>query len=130
MLNDSPWQAWIESDGVYDTVSCSFRRNNLPDSGNSNVAVQLPPQVPLATTNAGGTSSSGKCTLPLNADVIADILAPTRAVPSWMACEEEGTCWTGTAEENTRGIEHRDSLDSKERPYVVISVDCASDILL
>jgi len=38
--------------------------------------------------------------LALNPDVIADILAATRAMPSWKACQMEGTGWTGTAEEN------------------------------
>ncbi|KAF8338519.1 hypothetical protein F5887DRAFT_982643 [Amanita rubescens] len=46
------------------------------------------------------TASSSQHTLALNADVIADILAATRAMPSWKACQVEGTDWTGTAEEN------------------------------
>jgi hypothetical protein len=48
------------------------------------------------------TASSGQRTVALNADVIADILAATRAVPSWKARQIEGTSWTGTAEENIK----------------------------
>ncbi|KAH9178252.1 hypothetical protein EDB89DRAFT_2111861 [Lactarius sanguifluus] len=85
MPKDSPWQDWIESDGIFDKDSGSFRRN-CPPPDNS-VTVQPPSWLPFATTNAGGTSS-GQHTLPLNADVVADILAASRAMPSWKACEE------------------------------------------
>ncbi|KAH9031060.1 hypothetical protein EDB84DRAFT_1588574 [Lactarius hengduanensis] len=66
---------WIESDGIF---------AELPDNS---VTVQPPSWLPFATMNAGGTSS-GKRTLPLNADVVADILAASRAMPLWKACEE------------------------------------------
>jgi hypothetical protein len=46
------------------------------------------------------TAPSGQRTLALNANIIDDIFAATRAMPSWKACEVEGTSWTGTAEEN------------------------------
>ncbi|KIJ50474.1 hypothetical protein M422DRAFT_159636 [Sphaerobolus stellatus SS14] len=89
-----PWQDWILSDGVFDEASNSFIRdlppaNNEPDLGGS------PPQL-QPTTSAGG----GGNTLELNADVINTILAATRAMPSWKACQMEGTSWDGTAEEN------------------------------
>ncbi|KAH9058390.1 hypothetical protein EDB87DRAFT_1578102 [Lactarius vividus] len=54
MPKDSPWQDWIESDAS----TCG----------------------PVAI-NAAGTSS-GSRTLELNADVVADILAVSRAMPS------------------------------------------------
>ncbi|KAI9440029.1 hypothetical protein H4582DRAFT_2216752 [Lactarius indigo] len=79
MLKDSPWQDWIESEAVFDKDSGSFRRNG-PPSDNS-VAVRP------AMTDTGSTSSS-KLSLPPNADVIADILAGTRVMPWWKACEE------------------------------------------
>ncbi|KIL67614.1 hypothetical protein M378DRAFT_267851 [Amanita muscaria Koide BX008] len=97
MPNNSAWQDWILSDGVFDNISGSFKRNSPPyDSNccNSSVTAQPQLQFPPATTNAGGASSGG-CTLALN-----DILAATRAMPSWKACQVEGTSWTGTAEEN------------------------------
>lgn len=40
--------------------------------------------------------------LELNADVVGDILAATYAMPSWKACQMEGTRWTGTGEENIK----------------------------
>ncbi|KAM6490479.1 hypothetical protein JOM56_013822, partial [Amanita muscaria] len=99
MPNNSAWQDWILSDGVFDNVSGSFKRNSLPHDSNccnSSVTAQPQLQFPPATTNAGAASSGG-CTLALNAD---DILAATRAMPSWKACQVEGSSWTGTAEEN------------------------------
>ncbi|KAI0249131.1 hypothetical protein BJV78DRAFT_1378325 [Lactifluus subvellereus] len=91
MPNEIAWQDWIISDGVFDSASGSFNRN--PSSDISSQQLQLQPM------NAGETSSGGH-TLALNADVIADILAATHAMPSWKACQMEGTSWTGTAEEN------------------------------
>ncbi|KAH9068351.1 hypothetical protein EDB83DRAFT_2518706 [Lactarius deliciosus] len=82
IVHEIAWQDWIESDGVFDKDSDSFRRNCPPPD---NSATVQPPS--FATMNAGGTSS-GKGTLPLNADVVADILAAARAMPSWKACEE------------------------------------------
>ena len=53
----------------------------------------------------GDTSSKpGTYKLELNDNVIADTLTATRAMPSWKACEIEGTSWTGTAEENINGV--------------------------
>lgn len=43
--------------------------------------------------------SSGRRRVALNAGVIGDILAATRAMPFWKTCQMEGTSWTVTAEE-------------------------------
>jgi len=95
--DDSPWQDWIVTDGVFDSETNSFKRESPPVApGSNNVPSQQPPQ---PQTGAGGASSGGRG-LALNADVISEILAATRASPSWKACEIEGTSWTGTAEEN------------------------------
>jgi len=83
------------SDGVFDNTSGSFIREapNTKNSASEQAQVQFQP-----TTSAD--ASSGGRTLALDADVIAGILAATRAMPSWKACQMEGTSWTGTAEEN------------------------------
>ena len=92
--DDMHWQDWILSDQVFDNTSDSFKRGRPPPNRNSRSArAQLPPH---PTT----TASSSQRTVALNTDVIADILAPTRAMPSWKACQVEGTSWIGTAEEN------------------------------
>ena len=95
---DFPWQDWITSDGVFDETSGSFKRA-APPSGNGNDDNGGSAQPQLPTTSAGGGPSDG-LTLELNSDVIAEILSVTRAMPSWKACQMEGTSWTGTAEEN------------------------------
>ena len=94
-----PWQDWILSNGVFDNASDSFKRDRPPANHNHGFSAQA--QLPFhpTTTSAGGASSSQR-TLALNVDVIAEILAATRAMPSWKACQVEGTSWTGTAEEN------------------------------
>jgi hypothetical protein len=73
--------------------------SNVTTHNRNNGSAQA--QLPFhpTTTSADGASSSQR-TLALNADVIADILAATRAMPSWKACQVEGMSWTGTAEEN------------------------------
>jgi hypothetical protein len=95
--NNIAWQDWILSDGVFNNVTHSFERQRPPRNRNGNVTTQL--QLPSATTSAVGTSSGGR-TLAIDANVIGHILAATRAMPSWKACQIEGTLWTGTAEEN------------------------------
>ncbi|KIJ35660.1 hypothetical protein M422DRAFT_180445 [Sphaerobolus stellatus SS14] len=88
------WQDWIVSDGVFDDATNSFIRDRPPannEAGLRGSQLQLQP-----TTSAG----RGRNTLELNADVINSILAATRAMPSWKACQMEGTSWNGTAEEN------------------------------
>lgn len=95
--NDNPFQDWILSQCIFDNASGSFRRD-LPNSGSSVTMSTLPPFPPV-TTNTGGTST-GVRRLELNADVINEILAATRAMPTWKACEVEGMSWDGTANEN------------------------------
>jgi len=99
MPSDIPWQDWVLSDGVFDDATGCFICDEPPsdDRGNNNSFV--PARLQLPTTSAGD-ASSGKHTLALNEEVIAEILGATRASPSWKACEMEGTSWTGTAEEN------------------------------
>lgn len=96
--DDLSWQDWILSGGVFDDVSGSFIRGRPPGNGNDNIRGSARTQ-PLPTAIAGGGSPVG-LTLELNSDVVADILSITRAMPSWKACQMEGTSWTGTAEEN------------------------------
>jgi hypothetical protein len=66
-------------------------------------------------------TSSGTRKLELNADVIADILAATHAMPSWKACQMENTSWSGTADENIQkyvssiGVEISLSSNTAER---------------
>ena len=50
--------------------------------------------------NAGDAST--RRVVAMNADVVSDILAATYAIPSWKACQMEGTRWTGTGEENIK----------------------------
>ena len=88
------WQDWISSGQVFDNVSDSFKRDSLPPNSNDRPAETQLPFHPMTM------APSGQRTLALNADVIADILAATHAMPSWKACVVEGTSWTGTAEEN------------------------------
>jgi hypothetical protein len=101
-MPNGPWQDWILSDGVFDDASGSFKRDSPPDNGdngNNSFSAQSQLQFQPTTMSTGDATSDGR-KVTLNADVIADILAATRAMPSWKACEVEGTSWTGTAEEN------------------------------
>jgi len=77
---DSRWQDWISLEEVFDDVSQSFRRN-LPRSS-------VTPEPSHQLLPAAGGMSSGARKLELNENVIADIVAATRAMPSWKACQE------------------------------------------
>jgi hypothetical protein len=96
--HDVPWQDWVTSDGVFDETSGSFKRAPPPHNGNDDNGGSAQTQLP--TTSAGDTGSSAELRLELNSDVIAEILSATRAMPSWKACQMEGSSWTGTAQEN------------------------------
>lgn len=89
------WQDWILTRGVYDENNSTFRRGKTENAGNR---PQPQPQLPPGLQNTSGGSTSH--TLALNQNVVNEILAATRAMPSWKACELEGTSWAGTAEEN------------------------------
>jgi hypothetical protein len=99
ILDGTPFQDWILR-GVFNHASGSFNRDSPPvghrgnhDSRQSELRIQ-------PTAESAGAASSGGHALVLNNDVVAEILAATRAMPSWRACVMEGTSWTGTAEEN------------------------------
>ena len=94
MPDDILWQDWILSDGAFDEASDTFVRRSPLEEGND-----------LSRTTSTGDSEpvssprAGEHLLPLlTADVIADILDATRAMPSWRACVMEGTRQSGTAE--------------------------------
>jgi len=90
---DLPWQDWITSHGIFDNVSQSFKRDAVPvHRRDMNTQLQMQP--------TSADPPSGSRALALNADVIAEILAATRAMPSWKACQIEGTSWQGTGQDN------------------------------
>ena len=97
------WQDWITTSGILDNTQSHFHRHRhgLHGSGSAGLSQMIPSMTPI---NTSGGSASGARHLELNEDIIADILAVTRAMPSWKECEVEGegTQWVGTAEENTK----------------------------
>ncbi|KAI0251666.1 hypothetical protein BJV78DRAFT_1275273 [Lactifluus subvellereus] len=82
MPNEVPWQDWIYSDCVFDSMSGSFKRDRPRGNPSNDTSLQQQPHA--------GEASSGGRKLELNADIITDILAATHVMPSW----------AGTAEEN------------------------------
>ena len=97
MPDEVTWQDWISSEDVFDSASGSFKRDRPPGSPNNKTSSQQQSQCQPTTMSAGGASSSLR---PLDADVIADILAVTHAMPSWKACQMEGTSQARTVGEN------------------------------
>jgi len=87
---------WIDSDDLWDDKKLGFKRQKPPPSGKPPTERKRT-QAKRSTT---GASASQTRKLGLNANVIADILTATRAMPSWKACQLENTSWKGTAEEN------------------------------
>jgi hypothetical protein len=88
-----PWQDWITSRGVFDNKS-GFLRDAPPRDHDDDISqLVAQPQFQPPT---------GRLALLLNNDAVAQILAATRAQPSWRACELENASWNGTAEENAK----------------------------
>ncbi|TFK71442.1 hypothetical protein BDN72DRAFT_869994 [Pluteus cervinus] len=83
-------------DGISWQNCQTTREGPPPDTNNpESPTMQFQPQ----TVNTEG-EPSGRYQITLNDDVINEILAATRAMPSWKACQMEDTRWNGTAEEN------------------------------
>jgi len=97
--DDNPWQDWILLGGVLNNSSRSFKREYPPSNLGKSTSAASQLQIQPTSTSAGG-APPGTRTLDLNADIIAEILAATHAMPSWKACQMEGMSWAGTAEEN------------------------------
>jgi len=97
--DDISWQDWVLLNDVFDNTSYSFKCDLPPPNHSNSFSGQA--QLPFhpTTVNTGGASSSQHI-LVLNAAIITDILTVTCAMPSWKACQVEGTGWTGTAAEN------------------------------
>ncbi|KAI0055198.1 hypothetical protein BV25DRAFT_1815961 [Artomyces pyxidatus] len=76
-----PWQDWNVNDGVYDSNSRTFKRDGLPPKRSSNSHTPGMQLAPVETS--AGDALPGQLALPLNEDVIAKIVAATRAMPSW-----------------------------------------------
>ena len=98
MPNDTAFQDWIRSEGLFNNNSLSFKCEHPPPNHSSSITVQ--PQLPPGTANTGSMSSGG-CTLAFDADIVNNILAAMHAMLLWKACQIEGMSWTGTAGENT-----------------------------
>jgi hypothetical protein len=75
--DDITWQDWITSSGIYDSTSDSFIRDETGDNHNHNNGNSLQ-STRTQTANGGGYAIP-----PLNEVVIEDILAASRAMPSW-----------------------------------------------
>jgi hypothetical protein len=96
------FQGWIMSRVSVDKSADTFTfKRDLPPVINEDPPAQLQfgPQIPSTNTDAG--AGRGTRRIILNNDVVAEILAATRASASWKACVVENTDWTGSAEENT-----------------------------
>ena len=89
MIEDVDWKREEISDTKHDAAM------NLQEGG-----MILPNTVTGTTSgNSSGGVPAGMRSLPLNDDVIQEILTATRESASWKACVEEGrTSWDGTAE--------------------------------
>ena len=90
------WPQWVITDHVWDNSRGHFHRGELRGSPGLSQTLSTTP-----ITTSGG-SGSGTQPPEFNENVTADILAATRAMPSWRECVLEGTSWTGTAEENRK----------------------------
>jgi len=73
--------------------------NVTPPTGNNNMNAVVSANV-APGNSSGGPAPATRPLPPLDEHTIESILTATRQMPSWKACELEGTSWDGTAEEN------------------------------
>jgi hypothetical protein len=95
----SGWQDWIVNDSVVNEVDgqpFSFKRERK--------APARPPTLSRASplTDAA-PSGSRNVLMPPTADLVEELLAYQRTMPSWKTMQQENMGWEGTAEENIKG---------------------------
>jgi len=94
----SDWPEWVNDRMVDEKDDGSFMFNREaptpgPPTGRS-LNVQASP-----TTQVSGSRT---VIMPPTADLVEELLAVQRTMPSWKACQREAMGWEGTAEENTK----------------------------
>ncbi len=94
------WQEWLVQDGVVnekDDGTFTFNRD-APTSGPA-----PGPYMRLQTSSTtAGPSGSQTSIMPPAADLVEELLAFQRTMPSWKGWQKEGMGWERTAEENTK----------------------------
>jgi len=116
--DDPPWQDWIIKDSVFDKASNSFLRDEKsiarPSShAEGEVASHFHPFETRPPASGDQDSKPGHLSMALNDEVIAEILAASRTLPSWKSCVVEGTSWSGTAEENIEKYRGKVGVDEE-----------------
>jgi hypothetical protein len=67
------------------------------------------------TTQVASTSGSQTITImPPTADLVEELMAYQRTMPSWKACQREAMGWEGTGEENTKKYIENIGVESAE----------------
>ncbi|KAI9512720.1 hypothetical protein F5148DRAFT_730728 [Russula earlei] len=104
------WQGWVVKDDLFDEVSGTFRRERKDNHTGSSSA---PATQPATATYPGVVPTDGSAFVlsTLNDNVVAEIVAATRASATWKACVTEGISWEGTAEENIQKYKDAVSMD-------------------
>ncbi|KAI0285236.1 hypothetical protein BC826DRAFT_1052473 [Russula brevipes] len=96
MVHNHGWQDWIVNDSVVDEVDgqpFSFKRERK--------APARPPVLSRASPATDAPPSDSRIVImPPTADLVEELLAFQRTMPSWKAMQQENMGWEGTAEEN------------------------------
>lgn len=108
------WQEWMISEGVVnenDDGSFSFNRE-APTSGppaDQSLNVEKSP-----ATQVASTSGSRAMIMPPTDDLIKELMAVQRTMPSWKASQKDAMGWEGTAEENMKKYVENIGVESAE----------------
>ena len=100
----------VRDDGMF-TFNRESPTSSLPDS--QSLKVQT-----LPTTQVTLTSGSQNVIMPPTANLVQELLASQRTMPSWKACEREAMGWKGTVEENTKKYVENIGVDSESAECV------------
>ena len=105
ITSNPTFQDWIDSSGVFDYEAGAFLRDRPSGGGgggrrrNDKFSITFVTDTPDLSSKEVPLAE-GEMLLDLNQNTVMEILAATRAMPSWKACIAEGLSWDGTAEEN------------------------------
>ena len=116
--DDVPWQDWILANNIVNqqTDSLIHERSQGGTLAHTGTVIQRDMGRQSWGTTDAGELSHRNTLAPLNDGTIAEILAFTRSMQSWKACEVEGTSWDGTAEENIKKYVEQIGVDCDSQP--------------
>ena len=109
------WQDWLVDKGVVsENPDGAFTFKRDAPTSRAPAAPTTQSSCLQASSTTAGPSGSRTVIMPPTADLVEELMAYQRTMPSWKAWEKETMGWEGTAEENKKKYVENIGVDSVE----------------